>query len=217
MHPRYQEWLAYVFDHEVTKPQWYFAPNAPEFIGSNSDFALLIAQTFRRSGEDLRRFSDAQVNQGIWFLASPSCSNFFFSLRNGDASLEEKINGIHSIYDLYQKCFAGRCTETLGHMNEPGASDLNGICYMFWDVCPLSYLMEIPNQSELEEAVFSVLEQTLLIAHRACREGALHGLGEIACVSPQKVAEMVDRFLANNQIDDTLRSYATQARVGDVL
>ena len=129
MHPRYQDWLTYVFDHPVMDPQWFFAEHAPEFEGTETDYALLIAQTFQNSGKDLERFSDAQVNQGIWFLASPSCSNFSFSLREGTAPLPQKIAGIDSIFNLYRDCFATRCSEVLGHSNEPGASDLNPICY----------------------------------------------------------------------------------------
>ena len=71
MHVRYEEWIGFIFDHPVTKSAWYRAIDAPHFEASEEDYAVLIEQTFRYSGRDLARFSDAQVNQGLYFLASP--------------------------------------------------------------------------------------------------------------------------------------------------
>ena len=34
MNRRYQEWLKYIFDHEVKDPQWYFGDGVPEFQAS---------------------------------------------------------------------------------------------------------------------------------------------------------------------------------------
>jgi hypothetical protein len=217
MHPRYQEWLSFVFDHEVTKPQWYREPGSPDFDGTETDYAALIAETFRNSCEGLRRFSDAQVNQGLYMIVSPSGGDFIFSLRDGSAPLAAKVDGIRSIFDLYKDCFATRCTEVLLHRDDPGASDLNSICYMFWDVCPLTYLEEAADRSELAEAVFWTLEKTLEIEHRACREGALHGLGHFAYFNRKRAAEIVQRFLRRYCIDPILRRYAESAAVGGVL
>src|SRR5215471_4097093 len=123
MHQRYQEWLQYVFNHPVSDPEWYFDLAAPAFEATQEDYAELLRETFSRSGEDLAKFSDAQVNQGVWFLASPSGSNFIFSLQDGSVPAQKKVEGIRSIYELYRDCFAKRCTKTLGHIVEPGASD----------------------------------------------------------------------------------------------
>jgi hypothetical protein len=216
MHPRYSEWIRYVFDHPVNDPQWYFDVDAPGFEATQEDYADLIRETFSRSGEDLAGFSDAQVNQGIWFLASPTGSDFIFSTRDGDVPTPKKVAGIRSIYDLYRDCFANRCTEALGHRDEPGASDLNPICYMFWDVCPISYLDEAKDARDLEDAVFWVLEETLHLRHRACIEAGLHGLGEMAYRHEERVKQVIDRFLQRAQIDATLREYAECAREGAV-
>jgi hypothetical protein len=217
MHPRYQEWIRYVFDHPVKDPQWYFDVDAPGFEATEEDYAELIRETFSRSGDDLALFSDAQVNRGIWFLASQTGSDFISSLRDGGAPTAKKIAGIRSIYILYRDCFAKRCSESLGHIDEPGASELNPICYMFWDVCPLSYLEDASERSELEEAVFWVLENTIKLHHRACIEGGLHGLGEVACQYEARVKDVIDRFLVEAEIDPVLRGYAERAREGNVL
>jgi hypothetical protein len=214
MHPRYPDWLTYAFDHPVTEPQWYFALDAPEFAASDSEVAVLMAETFQRSGEDLRRFSGAQVNQAIWFLTSPSGSDYGFCFRDGEVPLADKVAGIHSIFHLYRDCFAVRCSQTLGGygVSEPGASDLNPICWGFWDISPLTALEGVPNRPELENAVLGVLEGILQIEHRACREGALVGLHCMSIGSPERAAEVLDSFLARAKLDDALRSFAQGAR-----
>jgi hypothetical protein len=217
MHPRYQEWLSFIFDHEVTDPEWYRRPGSPDFEGSEADYATLIGETFRNSGRDLQRFSDAQVNQGIQLIVSPGNSDFIFALRDGSAPLAVKVDGIRSIVDLYRDCFAPRCTEILSDRDEAGGSPLNAICYMFWDICPLSYLRESRERAELAEAVLWTLEQTLKIEHRACREGALHGLSENAYAYPERVAKVIERFLSTHTVDPVLRGYAERAARGGVL
>jgi hypothetical protein len=217
MHSRYQEWLSFVFDHEVTDPQWHFQPGTLDFDGTETDYAVLIADTFQNSGRDLRRFSDAHVNQGLWMLVSPSGGDFIFSLRDGSAPLTAKVNGIRSVFDLYKHCLAPRCTQVLGHCNQSGSSPLNSICYMFWDICPLICLEEAAERSELADAVFRALEKTLEIEHRACREGALHGLGHFALYYPERAKQAIDRFMQANQIDPILMNYAESAARAGVL
>ena len=217
MHPRYDEWLQFAFDHKVSEPQWYFEPEAPSFDSTESEDVELIRETFTRAGEDLKQYSDGQVNQGIWFLASLTGSDYMLSIRDSAVPVSEKISAIRSIYDLYCDCFAARCTEVLSHIDEPGGSDLNPICYMFWDVCPLVYLEDSADVSDLEDAIFSVLSDTIRIPQRACIEGGLHGLGDIAYRYPARVQKIIDDFLDTAKIDDNLRGYAENAREGAIL
>ena len=67
MSSRYQDWLLYVFDHEVTDklPQWYFAEEWPLFEASDEQTTELISQTFLNAGKDLTKYTDEQVDQGI--------------------------------------------------------------------------------------------------------------------------------------------------------
>lgn len=88
---------------------------------------------------------------------------------------------------------------------------------MFWDVCPLSYLEDSTDASDLEDAIFSVLSDTIRIPHRACIEGGLHGLGDIAYRYEARVQKIIDDYLETAKIDDTLRGYAESAREGAIL
>ena len=217
MHPRYQEWLHHVFDHPVTSQAWYFDDDASTFVAEPADIVRLIADTFENAGRDLACFPDAQVAQGFWYLVSTAGSNYMYDLLDSDSPLSERIHAIASIVPLYQECFRPRCAETLGHLDEPGASDLNSICYIFWDVGPLTCLADAPDRTDLENAVFTTLETILTIPHRACRESALHGLGEMRHAQPERVHQIVDRFLECTAIDERLRAYALNAREGSIL
>jgi hypothetical protein len=213
---RYRSWLVHVFDHEVRDPQWHFDIDAPTFEATPAEVTELLRLTFKRAATDLRDFTDAQVNQGIWYLASPSCSNFSFALKAGDVPLEPRIQAVQSIRHLYSGCFAERCTETLSHLDEQPCSDLNSICYMFWDVFPLTYLQDTAGEKELSNAVFNVLTATLEIDHRACREAALHGFAEVAYAYPERVENAISRVLNRLRKDGRLYNYACNAMTGNV-
>lgn len=125
----------------------------------------------------------------------------------------KKVAGIRAVFDLYRDCFAQRCTQTLGHIDELGASDLNRVCYMFWDNCRITYLTNQHDKDDLEAAVLWVLEQAIQFPHRACIEGGLHGIGHVADRCGKDVRRIIDTFL-RQQIDPQLRSYAECAREG---
>jgi hypothetical protein len=214
MNPRYQAWLKHIFDHEIKHPlpQWYFETDAPSFEASDDEITELISQTFRNAGKDLTKYTDAQVDQGIWYLVSISGANFLNSLKSPEVPLKKRLEAIQNIYCLYSDCFAKRCVETLGHLSEEG-SPLNSSGYMFWDISPLT----ICETQEIQDAVLNVLEKILTIEHRACRESALHGLSEMFYSRPEAVQEIIDRFLGETKLDEKLLAYARNARAGIVL
>jgi hypothetical protein len=217
MNTRYQEWLKHVFDHEVKDPQWYFDADAPEFEASPIEITELIGQTFLRAGKDLIEYTDAKVDQGIWyFVSSSSGADFMFALKSSEVTLTKRLETIGNIFYLYSDCFAKRCAESLGHLSEEGSA-LNSSCYMFWDICPITYLKDAPDSKEMQDAVLNVLEKILTIEHRACREGAFHGLGEMAYAYPERVREIIDGFLSKAKLDEKLLAYALKAREGNVL
>lgn len=216
MHTRYHEWISFIFEHPVTNPEWHWARDAPTFQASEEDYALLIGQTFTHSGRDLSRFSDAQVNQGINFLASTACSDYMFALKDSKVSMDTRLSAIRSIFVLYRDCFQPRCTETLSHLGHVPRSALNPMCYMFWDINALGCLESTDDESALADCVFSVLADTLKLPHLACQEAAIHGYGEFSCFYPERVEEAMDAFLATKIASPALRAYAENARVGNI-
>jgi hypothetical protein len=213
MSSRYQEWLKHVFDHEIKYPlpEWYRAEDAPSFEASDEEMTELISQTFRNAGKDLIKYTDAQVDQGIWYFVSMSCSDFLRSLNSSEVPLEKRREAIQNIFHLYSDCFAKRCAETLGHLSEEG-SPLNSSCYMFWDISPPT----VGEAQEIQDAVLNVLEKILTIEHRACRESALHGLSEMSFSRREETQKIIDDFLGNAKLDEKLLAYARNAREGNV-
>jgi hypothetical protein len=88
---------------------------------------------------------------------------------------------------------------------------------LFWDKNPFTYLEDAQDRKQTQDVVLNVLEKILNIEHRACREGALHGLRHIAYSCPENVSEIIDGFLSRNKLDDELLAYALKAREGIVL
>lgn len=190
-------------------------PDVETFEADEEYMAMLLEQTFARSGSDLARFTDEQVNEGLWYLASPGAGDLLDALTSAAIPLDLRLRGIRSIQTLFQDCFARRCTKALSHLDEK-ASPLNSICYMFWDLNRLSHLDELPDRDAICGATFAVLEDILAIPHLACQESALHGLGHLFHDDPEQVGAIVDRFLATEIRNEDLRAYAEAARKGTV-
>jgi hypothetical protein len=203
MSSRYQEWLKHVFDHEGRGhllPEWYRDENAPSFEASDEEMAELISQTFLNAGKNLIKYTDKQVDQGIWYFVSASCGNFLHSLQSPKVPLKKRQEAIQNIFHLYSDCFAKRCAETLGHLSEEG-SLLNSSCYMFWDICRFAdFDDDLLENKETQDTVLKVLEKILAIEHRVCRESSLHGLSHIFYSRPEHVHEIIDSFFEQIKI-----------------
>jgi hypothetical protein len=210
-------WIEHVFDHPVNDPAWHWSPDAPAWGESPERSALYISETFERSGELLARFTDEQLNQGFWYLVSNSCSDFIFALIEPQVPLALRLRALRSFVPLFKQVMVVRCSPHLSHLNERGANPLNGACYMWWDLLPISGRPEQPDRTEFDSEVLAVLRQLLAIPHDACRESALHGLGDWALYYPN-VASIVDDFLARTPgLRPELVSYALRAKCGNVL
>jgi hypothetical protein len=213
--PGLSDWIAHVFDHPVADPAWYWS-NEPIWEGSSEQTVAFIAETFERSAELLARFTDEQLNQGFWYLTSASCSDFMFVLKAPDVPLAARLRALRSFMPLFEQVMAVRCSPHLSHLDEQPANPLNSACYMWWDVLPLCGAPEEPARAELDAEVLKVIRQLLSIPHDACRESALHGVGEWYVFYPA-VGAIVDEWLAQTPgLRPELVSYAQHAKIGYV-
>jgi hypothetical protein len=214
---QYQPWLEHVFDRPVGVPAWYVDIDAHEFPAEAQVVTDLITRTMRRSGTDLLVYSDAQVNQGLFYIFNPANSNTIFAILDETVPLEQKIAAIRSIKLLYKDCFTPRCAPVLGHLDEPGTNPLNAICYMLWDVTPLTYWEGWNQKDQAYAAVLDVLKFALTSTNRACVESALHGLGHLRYLMPRQVEQIIQRFLSKPHIrNEHLLQYAKDAQKGCV-
>lgn len=217
---RLQEWTAHVFDHALPAgpkaKEWYWADDAPEWEGPREEIPPLISETFERSDDLLARFSDAQLDQGFWYLFGPRSGDFSGLLLEASIPLSIRVRAIRSFTPLFAQLMAVRCSPDLGHLDKISEGSLNSSCYMWWDWLWFELGCEIRDGSIAAE-ITAVLRRQLVIPHDACRESALHGIGHWVKTIPD-VAQLVDEFLAANPtLRPELAAYAEKARRGEVL
>jgi hypothetical protein len=211
------DWVGYVFDRPVEDPAWHWSLDAPYWELAPTRAAELIAETFERAGQLLPAFSDAQLNQGLWFVLSNGCSDYMFCASDETVAWPLRKRLLWSFVPLFRDVMAIRCTPVLSHLDEPGATPLNSACYMCWDLIPIGSAPEAPGAVVLHEEIVLVLGELLRIPHDACRESALHGLGHWSMFTP-KAGAVIEQFLHGSQsLRPELLAYARSARTGCIL
>ena len=215
----FEEWLIYVFDRPVNPGQeWYWDSDADWWHSSNLQIIQFVTQAFENAETLFEPYSDAQLNQGLWFIASNGCSDYMFALLDPGVPWSARQRCVRSMHNLFEECFAKRCTPHLSHLDEPGASPLNGVCYMWWDILPIGAQPNNPDQTDLDREILGVMESTLRLDAVACPESALHGLGHWHLQYPQRVEGIIETFLKDHEeMRAELRIYAMNASRGCVL
>ncbi len=210
-------WVRHVFDHPGTGPEWYFADEAEEWDGTPASTVRYMTRLFQSPIETLAEFQDDQINRGLWYLASNSCSDHMYALVNEAVPLQERVGCVGAFLTLFTELFAARCTPHLGHLGEEGSGALNLVCYMWWDLLPIHGIPEDPRRSEFDAKCLEVQEMMLGLDSDAVQESALHGLGHWHDHYPAAVEKIISAYLEQNKgIRPELRQYAKQAKVGTV-
>jgi hypothetical protein len=130
--PTFPEWVRHIFDHPVSDPEWYWAPDADTDEPPAQTCVAYLTQLFTNPWPILAPYTDAQLNHSLWFLVSNSCSNYVFTLLEPEVAWPARQAGIRAITNLFAQLFANRCSPHLSHLDERGANPLNSACYMWW-------------------------------------------------------------------------------------
>jgi hypothetical protein len=195
----------------------------PSFATVDDEYPLLQPETaleyvtrlFSDAGTHLARFDDAQLNQGLWELvgASGDVHPMLFS----ELPWPERKQGILSISALYESLFLPRCSPHLSHMDDSGASPLNSICYMWWDIFPTWGQPGEAQFAQRDTTLLEVMSRTLELDSVACRESALHGLGHWHIHYPAETTRIIEVFLdREGELEPDLLTYARSASAGCV-
>jgi hypothetical protein len=217
----FEEWVKHVFDHPVHDhlPAWYW--NTDSDFWNAAEAPTLAVSHITRAFEDpiatFAPYSDAQLNQGLWFLISNGCSDQMFALLDETVPLTDRLRAVRAMYNVFEQIFVPRCSPNLSYLDEHDKGEdnpLDSVCYMWWDLLPIGG----PTGSPLGEAILDVIERALALDSDAVRESALHGLGHWKHAYPQRVEMIIDRFVKEHPgIRPELASYARAARTGCVL
>ena len=213
----FAEWVRHMFDHPVADPAWYLDNDADLAEVEPKRVITYATNFFERAAELLAPYSDAQANQGLWFLISEGSSPLN-ALTEASFSLEQRVRCILSMSRVFEHCFVPRCTAHLSHLDEPGTGVLNSVCYMWWDIFPFYGQPEDMTRQEIDAACLSVMETTLQLPSIACQESALHGLAHWGLSYQGRCQSIVSDFIRrHNDLRPELREYAARARQADVL
>lgn len=209
----YDEWISSLFDRDEAKGDWRFDIDYEPIDVPETLLCAFIIRLNSKLPELLGRYTDWQLAMGLDYIYNPCCSNYAFSIRDGDAPLKTRLAAIESMKNLYRDCFEIRCRPVLGHLSERG-SEFNDFCYMLWDVTPINYCEGHKNRVAILDAVADVLEFALSMKNIACLESALHGLGHMVYKFP-RAAEIIQSFINKaDNIDSRILRYAEAAKTG---
>lgn len=217
----FDEWVIYAFDHPVepSMPAWHWDWDAASWDELKEPGVTVeyLTRFFEDIAEVAAPYTDAQLNQGLWFIGNNACSSHMFAVNDEHVPLADRVRCIHAMSSLYENLFAVRCTPHLGHRSEEG-NPLNSACYMWWDILPIGGDPKTRDGQQLNQAMLDVMQNALEIDSDACRESALHGLGHSHYIYPEKVEKIIDAFLKQHpNLRPELEIYAKSARGGCVL
>lgn len=149
-------------------------------------------------------------------------SGYVHGVRDPRVPTALQVRWIRSIAPLYTDLFDSVCHDNGPVSNPRGGPTINGVVFMIWDL-GLHYVFRLPEFSHLAEPAIDVLQTILTRCTRiACQESALHGIGHGIQSSWHHSARipclkmLVDEFLQRNDLADSVRAYALQAREGAV-
>jgi uncharacterized protein YuzB (UPF0349 family) len=196
----FEEWISYIFDHPVTDPAWHWDVDTEwNEDEHNAEVIAYMTELFENAGEVLKPYSNAQLNQGFWFLACNSCSNHMYALLDEAIPWPQRKRCIQAMEQLFRQCFAQRCSphafpEDLD--GDPEVDVLNDTCYRWFDIIPIHGRPDEITRQHVDDAFLETIERILYIENDACRESGLHGMDLWSLYYPLRVKDALERFVS---------------------
>ena len=215
MKSNYQKQLAYIFDRDTTTEEaWYNLPEEGDVeIYSDREEFEFIEQLFLNCANDLKPFSNDQIGLGLNYIFNNACSNMVHSFRDAEVTFERRDTALRTLFILFRDVLNPRCEAISSHHSQAKLSQINYICYMFWDVTSLSYWKN--HDTKHYKTIAEVMQNCLTLSSPSCVESGLHGLGHLAFSYPDIAVPIIDDFLKKNKkLDPKLADYAKAARTG---
>lgn len=214
---KFEKWVRFAFDRKVHPrhrakysdqsesgrgKDWYFQDK----WNRQYDPKVLVRNVIRlfTDPNSLDRYSDDQINQGLYYLAFGA--DLPDVLIDKSVPLSLRVRCIESMGELYSGVFEKRKIEDSA--------------FMWWDWfegVPRDWVKKSLTVSGnvLLKATLDTLEKILKLKNYYCLHGALHGLGH------QKTARsrgIIQRFLRRNRtIDPRLKEYARKCLTGKIV
>ena len=211
--PTFEDFVNHLFDHDPTVWMWHFQADSPSWECAEELTIDFISRLFTDQTKILERFSDAQLNQGFWYLLT----DISWGLHSDAVPEQKQIECLRSFVPLFSNVFNLRCTPHLDHLDGAVSGHLNTVCYMWWDVLPIHGEPQMQTCRLRDATALAVMEEITKLESICCQESALHGLGHWHAAYPKEVEAIIARYISRNQqAPAELLSYAKAAMKGDV-
>lgn len=216
----FDEWVSQIFDKPVTDPQWFFLS---EYDGEPKPLPPIIEAEymtllFEKPAFLVSRYSEGQIAHGLEYLLHNSSSDCVFHFVEQAIPEQIRVRLAHSLFFLFKDLLAVICSDYCGGPDHPDRRPADYVCFMMWDAGTLQIYPDRPEQQKIDKAMLDTLVKILALPQRCCQKSALHGLGHAHLDYPDKVREIINKYLASNlHLDEDLYEYALDAREGAVL
>ena len=222
----YEEWVELIFNHQVAEKDvdfmnWY---NIDKYVDLEDEFSEIekthyLTRLFENATTDLVKYSDKQINEGLYYLIGEFSSNYSIAWKSDEVEWADKKRFIMSIYSLFANFFANKCSNSL--VNE-AKNPINGVCFMWWDTMPMYLPENYPLRIQIEQMFLGIMKKTLQLKSVACQQAALHGLGHYYDdENPKATQVIIDEYIKSfrgkhDDITKKLLEYAMYVRTGNV-
>jgi hypothetical protein len=157
----FETWVDYYFARPTGEQPWYYrVDEATGWICGLSPATTIhyITQLFENADEILAPFSNAQIRAGLDCMINVYAgSSELHQLGDETIPLADRQRCVHSIFDLFQKCFAKRCSAGSYRLSQGSSNPLDYICDCWWDIFPAIPGAElIPNIREVRQKILSL-------------------------------------------------------------
>lgn len=170
--------------------------------------AKFLTRPFLQSHR-LKKYSLAQVGQGIWFLVGESSpAQPAHALLRREVALRDRMACIHAMTEFFRSFVAPAA---------PGQVDVDSdpfhiACYMWWDIFP-TWGGPNSGEPEIHAMCLRVMSEVLDLPSDLCRLSALHGLNHWHLHHREQVVNLIGGFLAKRgNLSPRIREYASSAR-----
>lgn len=192
--PTFDLWLATIFNHELSKPAWYWDSGFDDCwgrLGMTDGLTVEYMTRLFRDPRALEHYSDKQVAQAIWFLIGESSpGRSAYALLNRDVEIHARVRCVESMKNF----FGTFVTQKALGAADTKHNDLHISLYMWWDIFP-TYGGPNTGDSELHDACLKVMSEILSVPNELCQLSGLHGLNHWHVHHRNRVEQIVDSFL----------------------
>ena len=192
-----EDYIRVLFDHDEAKGEWYDKEEEDayrkepllEFFDDDSLVVEVLDIAFNNFEDHLSKYSPWQIATGMDFVFHGGTSDLCFSLQNPDVPIDRRVSVVSGLKTIFTEVFEKHCVEALTDPDRY-SSELNDICFMFWEVTPIMHW----GVKEVNLECIALMSHRLDSPNTVVNKSALHGLGHSVCDYPE-ARELIEKYI----------------------